>query len=109
MEKRIYKYYKTGVRPLCKPHRYPKTGHQVPKVEKVVIKTRGGHPRRERALAMPSRVGVDPRPACRETRARKHFQFPVRKSQVIGARWTLRGERMRILERLIYKRHARIA
>jgi large subunit ribosomal protein L5 len=80
MENEFYRDYKERVMPaLQKLHGY-KNVHQVPKVEKVVINT-----------------------SVVETLAKKSISnFKLRKGQAIGAKVTLRGERMyEFLERFI--------
>src|ERR1039458_8702936 len=105
MENEFYKDYKDRVMPaLQKQHGY-KNLHQVPKVEKVVINTSVGsqadvkqaleEAKAELALISGQRAA--------ETRAKKSIaNFKLRKEQAIGAKVTLRGERMyEFLERLI--------
>src|ERR1022692_53751 len=105
MENEFYKDYKDRVMPaLQKQHGY-KNLHQVPKVEKVVINTSVGsqadvkqaleEAKTELALISGQRAA--------ETRAKKSIaNFKLRKEQAIGAKVTLRGERMyEFLERLI--------
>src|SRR6266576_2893547 len=89
MENEFYRDYKERVMPaLQKQHGY-KNVHQVPKVEKVVINTSVG-----------SQSDVK---QALETRAKKSISnFKLRKDQAIGAKVTLRGERMyEFLERFI--------
>src|SRR5213082_4060357 len=105
MENEFYKDYKERVMPaLQKQHGY-KNVHQVPKVEKVVINTSVGSQSDvkqalEEAKAELSLI-TGQRPM--ETLAKKSISnFKLRKDQAIGAKVTLRGERMyEFLERLI--------
>ncbi len=105
MENEFHRYYREHVIPtLQKLHGY-KNIHQVPRVEKVVINTSVGsqsdvkqafeEAKEELALI------TGQRPV--ETRAKKSISnFKLRKGQPIGAKVTLRGERMyEFLERFI--------
>ena len=105
IENEFYRDYKERVLPaLQKRHGY-KNLHQVPKVEKVVINTSvGSQPDVKTALEEAKEelaLITGQRPA--ETRAKKSIaNFKLRKDQVIGAKVTLRGERMyEFLERFI--------
>src|ERR1017187_2485811 len=105
MENEFYKDYKDRVMPALQKHHGYKNLHQVPKVEKVVINTSVGsqtdvkqaleEAKTELALISGQRAA--------ETRAKKSIaNFKLRKEQAIGAKVTLRGERMyEFLERLI--------
>ena len=105
MENEFYKDYKDRVMPALQKHHGYKNLHQVPKVEKVVINTSVGsqtdvkqaleEAKAELALISGQRAS--------ETRAKKSIaNFKLRKEQAIGAKVTLRGERMyEFLERLI--------
>src|SRR5213082_4188516 len=105
MENEFYKYYKEQVMPAVQQQHGYKNVHQVPKVEKVVINTSVGsqtdlkkameEAKTELALITGQRAA--------ETRAKKSISnFKLRKDQLIGAKVTLRGERMyEFLERLI--------
>src|SRR5436305_3928798 len=105
MENEFYKDYKERVMPALQEQHGYKNVHQVPKVEKVVILTAVGSQadvkqavddaKAELALITGQRAG--------ETRAKKSIaNFNLRKDQAIGAKVTLRGERMyEFLERLI--------
>src|SRR5712692_6438520 len=105
MENEFYRDYKERVMPaLRERHRY-KNLHQIPKVEKVVINSSVGSQSDikqalEEAKAELALIAGQ-RPA--ETRAKKSIaNFKLRKDQIIGAKVTLRGERMyEFLERLI--------
>lgn len=105
VENEFYRDYKERVIPaLQKQHGYANV-HQIPKVSKVVINTSVGSQadvkaaledaKAELALISGQRAG--------ETRAKKSIaNFKLRKEQAIGAKVTLRGERMyEFLERLI--------
>jgi large subunit ribosomal protein L5 len=105
MENEFYKDYKQRVMPALQQLHGYKNVHQVPKVEKVVINTSVGSQadvkqalddaKTELALIAGQRAA--------ETRAKKSISnFKLRKDQAIGAKVTLRGERMyEFLERLI--------
>src|SRR6266436_6050114 len=105
MENEFHRYYKERVMPaLQKLHGY-KNVHQIPKVEKVVINTSVGSQSDvkqalEEAKAELSLI-TGQRPV--ETLAKKSISnFKLRKDQAIGAKVTLRGERMyEFLERFI--------
>jgi large subunit ribosomal protein L5 len=105
MENEFYRHYKERVVPALKEQHGYKNVHQIPKVEKVVINTSVGsqadvktaleEAKAELALITGQRAS--------ETRAKKSIaNFKVRKEQIIGAKVTLRGERMyEFLERFI--------
>jgi Ribosomal protein L5 len=105
MKNEFYKDYKERVMPALQQQHGYKNVHQVPKVEKVVINTSVGSQadvkqalddaKTELALITGQRAA--------ETRAKKSISnFKLRKDQAIGAKVTLRGERMyEFLERLI--------
>ena len=105
MENEFYKHYKERVMPaLLEQHAY-KNVHEVPKVEKVVINTSVGSQSDVKQALEDAKTELalitGQRPA--ETRAKKSISnFKLRKDQAIGAKVTLRGERMyEFLERLI--------
>jgi large subunit ribosomal protein L5 len=105
MENEFYKDYKERVMPaLQKRHGYTNT-HQVPKVEKVVINTSiGSQTDVKQALEdAKTELALISGQRAAETRAKKSIaNFKLRKEQAIGAKVTLRGERMyEFLERLI--------
>jgi len=105
MENEFYKDYKDRVMPaLQKQHGY-KNLHQVPKVEKVVINTSiGSQTDVKQALEdAKTELALISGQRAAETRAKKSIaNFKLRKEQAIGAKVTLRGERMyEFLERLI--------
>ena len=105
MENEFYQHYKERVVPALREQKGYKNLHQIPKIEKVVINTSVGSQsdvkqaledaKQELALI----TGQTPA----ETRAKKSISnFKLRKDQAIGAKVTLRGERMyEFLERLI--------
>ena len=105
MKNEFYDHYKNSVVPaLQKQHGY-KNVHQIPKVEKVVINTSvGSHQDIKQALEdakLELSQITGQRPV--ETKSTKSIaNFKLRKGQIIGAKVTLRGERMyEFLERLI--------
>src|SRR5438552_6797416 len=105
MENECYKDYKERVIPaLQKQHGY-KNVHQVPKVEKVVINTSvGSQSDVKQALEdAKTELALISGQRAAETRAKKSISnFKLRKDQAIGAKVTLRGERMyEFLERLV--------
>ena len=105
MENEFYQHYKDKVMPALRERHGYKNVNQIPKVEKVVVNTSVGSQtavkqaiddaRTELALITGQRAA--------ETRAKKSIaNFKLRKDEVIGAKVTLRGERMyEFLERLI--------
>src|SRR5438270_13018470 len=105
MENEFFKNYKERVVPaLQKQHGY-KNPHQVPKVEKVVINTSVGSQQDVKQALEDAKAELalitGQKPS--ETRAKKSIaNFKLRKEQAIGAKVTLRGERMyELLERQI--------
>jgi large subunit ribosomal protein L5 len=105
METEFYRDYQDRVIPALRERHSYKNPHQVPKLEKVVINTSvGSHADVKQALddaKTELRLITGQQPA--ETRSKKSISnFKLRKGQVIGARVTLRGERMyEFMERLI--------
>jgi large subunit ribosomal protein L5 len=105
MENEFYRDYQDRVIPALRERHSYKNPHQVPKLEKVVINTSvGSHADVKQALddaKTELRLITGQHPA--ETRSKKSISnFKLRKGQVIGARVTLRGERMyEFMERLI--------
>ena len=105
MENEFYRDYKERVMPaLQKRHGY-KNVHQVPKVEKVVINTSVGSQSDVKQALEEAKMEFS-LITCQqaiETRAKKSISnFKLRKDQAIGAKVTLRGERMyEFLERFI--------
>src|SRR4051812_4847210 len=105
MENEFYQHYKDNVIPaLQKQHGY-KNVNQIPKVEKVVINTSvGSQADVKQALEdAKTELALITGQRAAETRAKKSIaNFKLRKEQAIGAKVTLRGERMyEFLERLI--------
>src|SRR5436190_12663324 len=105
MENEFYKYYKERVMPALQQQHGYKNMHQVPKVEKVVINTSvGSQSDVKQALEdAKTELALIAGQRAAETRAKKSISnFKLRKDQAIGAKVTLRGERMyEFLERLI--------
>ena len=105
MENEFYKDYKERVIPALREQHSYKNVHQVPRVEKVVVNTSiGSQSDVKQALddaKMELALITGQHPA--ETRSKKSISnFKLRKDQAIGAKVTLRGERMyEFLERLI--------
>src|SRR6266542_1914373 len=97
MENEFHRYYKERVMPaLQKVHSY-KNVHQIPKVEKVVINTSIGSQSDVKQALEEAKTELalitGQRPV--ETLAKKSISnFKLRKGQAIGAKVTLRGERM---------------
>ena len=105
MENEFRRYYKENVMPaLQKLHGY-KNVNQIPKVEKVVINTSIGSQSDVKQALEEAKTELalitGQRPV--ETLAKKSISnFKLRKGQAIGAKVTLRGERMyEFLERFI--------
>src|SRR4029077_15470372 len=105
MENEVYRDYKNRVLPaLQKQHGY-KNIHEVPRVQKVVINTSVGSQSDVKQALEEAKTELalisGQHPV--ETRAKKSISnFKLRKDQAIGAKVTLRGERMyEFLERLI--------
>src|SRR5437868_7970447 len=105
MENEFYKDYKERVIPALREQHGYRNLHQVPRVEKVVINTSVGSQSDVKQALDDAKTELalitGQRPA--ETRAKKSISnFKLRKDQPIGAKVTLRGERMyEFLERLI--------
>jgi large subunit ribosomal protein L5 len=105
MESEFYRDYKDRVMPaLQKQHGY-KNVNQIPKVEKVVVNTSvGSQSDVKQALEdAKAELALITGQRAAETRAKKSIaNFKLRKEQAIGAKVTLRGQRMyEFLERLI--------
>src|SRR3982075_183901 len=105
MKNEFYDHYKNNVIPaLQKQHGY-KNIHQIPKVEKVVVNTSVGSQADVKAALEDAKaeLALITGQRAAETRAKKSIaNFKLRKEQAIGAKVTLRGERMyEFLERLI--------
>jgi large subunit ribosomal protein L5 len=105
MENEFYQDYKTRVMPALRQRHGYKNIHQIPKVEKVVINTSVGSQTDVKQAVEDAKAELalitGQRPA--ETKSKKSIaNFKLRKDQIIGAKVTLRGERMyEFLERLI--------
>src|SRR3982751_4214970 len=105
MENEFYRHYKDRVVPALRERHQYKNVHQIPRVAKVVVNTCvGSQPDVKQALdeakaELAMITGQQPS----ETRAKKSIaNFKLRKDEIIGAKVTLRGERMyEFLERLI--------
>ncbi len=105
MENEFYKHYKDRVVPaLRERHKYQNV-HQIPKIEKVVVNTSvGSQPDIKQAMEeAKAELALITGQTPAETRAKKSIaNFKLRKEQIIGAKVTLRGDRMyEFLERLI--------
>jgi large subunit ribosomal protein L5 len=105
MENEFYRHYKEHVLPALKQRHAYKNVHEVPRVEKVVVNTSiGSQPDVKQALdEAKAELSLITGQQPVETRAKKSIaNFKLRKNQLIGAKVTLRGERMyEFLERLI--------
>src|SRR5256886_13827188 len=105
MENEFYRDYKDRVMPALKQHHGYVNAHQIPKLEKVVVNTSAGSQSDVKQALEDAKTELalisGQRPA--ETRAKKSISnFKLRKEQAIGAKVTLRGERMyEFMERLI--------
>jgi large subunit ribosomal protein L5 len=104
-ENEFQRHYRENVLPALRQRHGYKNVHQVPKVEKVVINTSIGSQSDVKTALEEAKAELalitGQRPV--ETRAKKSISnFKLRKGQPIGAKVTLRGERMYdFLERLI--------
>lgn len=105
MKNEFYKHYKESVVPALQKTRGYQNVHQIPKIEKVVVNTSiGSQQDVKQALDdAKSELALITGQKPAETRAKKSIaNFKLRKEQAIGAKVTLRGERMyEFLERLI--------
>jgi len=105
MENEFYKDYKERVMPALQKHHGYKNVNQIPKVDKVVINTSvGSQADIKQALEdAKAELALISGQRAAETRSKKSIaNFKLRKDQAIGAKVTLRGERMyEFLERLI--------
>jgi large subunit ribosomal protein L5 len=104
-ENEFYREYKEKVVPALQQRHGYKNPHQVPKIDKVVVNTSiGSQPDVKAALDdAKAELALITGQRAAETRAKKSIaNFKLRKEQAIGAKVTLRGERMyEFLERLI--------
>src|SRR5438270_1467102 len=105
MENEFYKHYKDQVVPAMKERHKYKNVHQIPRIEKVVVNTCvGSQADIKQALdEAKAEIALITGQLPAETRAKKSIaNFKLRKDQIIGAKVTLRGDRMyEFLERLI--------
>src|SRR5436305_12619293 len=105
MENEFYRHYKDRVVPALRERHKYKNVHQIPRVNKVVINTSvGSQPDIKKALEEAKmELALITGQQAAETRAKKSIaNFKLRKDQIIGAKVTLRGDRMyEFLERLI--------
>src|SRR5438552_7467559 len=105
MENEFYRDYKERVMPALRERHVYKNVQQIPKVEKVVINTSvGSQADVKQALEdAKTELALITGQRASETRAKKSIaNFKLRKEQAIGAKVTLRGERMyEFLERFI--------
>jgi large subunit ribosomal protein L5 len=105
MRNEFYIHYKDKVMPAMRELHGYKNVNQIPKVEKVVVNTSVGSQTDVKQAMEDAKAELTlitgQRPA--ETFAKKSIaNFKLRKDQIIGAKVTLRGERMyEFLERLI--------
>ncbi|SRR6266545_5607811 len=105
MENEFYRHYKDRVVPaLQQRHKY-KNVHEIPRVEKVVVNTSVGSQTdlKQAMEEAKAEIALITGQLPAETRAKKSIaNFKLRKDQIIGAKVTLRGDRMyEFLERLI--------
>ena len=105
MENEFYSHYKDRVVPALRERHKYKNVHQIPRVNKVVINTSvGSQPDLKQAMEEAKmELALITGQQAAETRAKKSIaNFKLRKDQIIGAKVTLRGDRMyEFLERLI--------
>jgi large subunit ribosomal protein L5 len=105
MQNEFYRDYKERVMPALREQQGYKNLHQIPKLDKVVINTSVGSQSDVKQALEDAKTELalitGQKPA--ETRAKKSISnFKLRKEQAIGAKVTLRGERMyEFMERLI--------
>ena len=104
-ENEFYRDYMDRVVPALRERHKYKNAHQVPKVEKVVVNTSVGSQADVKAALEDAKaeLALITGQRAAETRAKKSIaNFKLRKEQAIGAKVTLRGDRMyEFLERLI--------
>ena len=105
MENEFYRHYKDRVVPALKQRHQYKNVHQIPRVEKVVVNTCvGSQPDVKQALdEAKAELALVTGQQPAETRSKKSIaNFKLQKDKLIGAKVTLRGDRMyEFLERLI--------
>src|SRR6266481_7292275 len=105
MKNEFYREYKERVIPALREQHGYKNDHEIPKLEKVVINTSvGSQSDVKQALEdAKTELALITGQRAAETRAKKSISnFKLRKEQAIGAKVTLRGERMyEFMERLV--------
>src|ERR1700737_1332668 len=105
MESEFYRDYKERVMPALQKQQGYKNVNQIPRVEKVVVNTSVGSQQDVKAALEDAKaeLALISGQRAAETRSKKSIaNFKLRKEQAIGAKVTLRGERMyEFLERLI--------
>jgi large subunit ribosomal protein L5 len=105
MENEFYRHYKDRVVPALRERHKYKNVHQIPRVEKVVVNTSVGSQAdlKQAMEEAKAELALITGQQAAETRAKKSIaNFKLRKDQIIGAKVTLRGDRMyEFLERLI--------
>ena len=105
MENEFYQHYRDRVIPAMKERHGYKNVHQVPKIEKVVVNTSVGSQQdvKQAVEDAKTELALITGQKAAETRSKKSIaNLKLRKDQIIGAKVTLRGERMyEFLERLI--------
>jgi large subunit ribosomal protein L5 len=105
MENEFYKHYQDRVVPALRERHKYKNVHQIPKIQKVVVNTSvGSQPDIKQAMdEAKAELALITGQTPAETRSKKSIaNFKLRKNQIIGAKVTLRGDRMyEFLERLI--------
>jgi large subunit ribosomal protein L5 len=104
-ENEFHRDYRERVMPALKERHGYKNPHQIPKIDKVVVNTSIGSQQDVKAALEDAKaeLALITGQRAAETRAKKSIaNFKLRKEQAIGAKVTLRGERMyEFLERLI--------
>ena len=105
MENEFYRHYKDRVVPALRARHKYKNVHQIPRVAKVVVNTSVGSQAdlKQAMEEAKAELALITGQLPAETRAKKSIaNFKLRKDQIIGAKVTLRGDRMyEFLERLI--------
>ena len=105
MENEFYRHYKDRVMPALRERHKYKNVHQIPRIEKVVVNTSiGSQPDVKQALEeAKAELALITGQLPAVTRSKKSIaNFKLRKDEMIGAKVTLRGDRMyEFLERLI--------
>src|SRR5437868_12893172 len=105
MENEFYRHYKDRVVPALRERHKYKNVHQIPRVEKVVVNTSVGSQAdlKQAMEEAKAEIALVTGQLPAETRAKKSIaNFKLRTDQIIGAKVTLRGDRMyEFLERLI--------